>query len=187
MAKAESGFFEIFRKAAENSLDKRFEIRKKANLLYELFLDKELKYSPIDPNNPKRGYSAFQTDLCVFENINGLLLPRVVIEFKTKVSSHDIITYSGKAGKHKAIYPSLRYGILASEIDKIPNRFFIHNEHIDFFIAALNYKDKNLSDFAGELISKEITVSRKLDKINFEDQKFDYYRSDIILDIFMKK
>jgi hypothetical protein len=182
----ESKFLEIFKEAAEQVSEKNLVIKTKANLLYELFLDKELRLSPKEPKNPKRGNSAFQTDLCVFENINEILLPRIVIEFKTKITTHDIITYSGKAGKHKTIYPSLRYGLLASEIDKIPNRFFIHNENIDFFIAAYKYKEEKLLTMVKELIKEEIAISQKLDKINFETHSFDYYRSDIILENFIK-
>ncbi len=182
----ESKFLEIFTKAAVQVSDKNIIIKTKTNLLYELYLDKNLKLSPTEPQNPKRGVSAFQTDLCVYENINDLLFPRIVIEFKTKITTHDIITYSGKAGKHKTIYPSLRYGLLASEIEKIPNRFFIHNENIDFFIAALQYKEEKLLSMAKELIKEEIAISKKLDKINFESHSYDYYRSDILLKNFIK-
>lgn len=62
---------------------------------------------------PKRGDSAFQTDLCIFERVEDVLLPRVVLEFKTSVTTHDILTYSTKAEKHKTIYPNLRYGLVA--------------------------------------------------------------------------
>jgi len=182
----ESNFIEIFKLAAEKVTGNNLKIKTKANLLYELFLDKYLKVSPNNPQQPARGNSAFQTDLCVFEELDGILYPRIVIEFKTTITTHDILTYSAKAGKHKTIYPSLRYGLLASEIDKIPNKFFIHNENIDFFIAAKKYKDDQIYKFAKELIEKEIAISQKLDKINFEDNSFDYYRSDLIIDNFIK-
>ena len=59
---------------------------------------------------PKRGDSAFQTDLCIFEEKSPeLLLPRIVLEFKTTLTTHDVLTYSMKAERHKAIYPYLRY------------------------------------------------------------------------------
>jgi hypothetical protein len=182
----ESKFLEIFKQAATQNSENKFVIEIKKNLLYELFLDRDLNISPTNSKKPKRGNSAFQTDLCVFEKYNEVLLPRIVIEFKTKITTHDIITYSGKAGKHKAIYPSLRYGLLASEIDKIPNRFFIHNENIDFFIAAKKYKEDKLFEMATGLIKKEIDLSRILDKINFGAHSFDYFRSEIILENFIK-
>jgi hypothetical protein len=182
----ESEFLEVFKNAASEVSGKEFEIKTKDSLLYELFLDNKLEIAPGNYRNPKRGSSAFETDLCIYEKINNVLLPRVVIEFKTRITTHDILTYSGKAGKHKMIYPSLRYGLLASEINKIPNRFFIHNEFLDFFIAALNYKEEKLNRMAKQLIEKEIEISKTLDKINFETYNFDYYRSDIILEKFIK-
>lgn len=182
----ESNFLEIFKTAAKQVLENNCVVTTKANLLYELFVNRKLEFCPATPTKPSRGNSAFQTDLCVFEKINEIEFPRVVIEFKTKVTTHDIITYSWKAGKHKSIYPSLRYGILASEINRIPNRFFIHNENIDFFIAASKYKEGMLLTFAKELILKELLVSQKLDKINFENYEFDYYRSELVLENFMK-
>lgn len=88
-----------------------------------------------DTKQPSRGSSAFQTDICICEVINGLQYPRVVVEFKTKITSHDVITYSAKAEKHKSIYPCLRYGLLASEEPYTPSKLFVHNEGMDFFIA----------------------------------------------------
>lgn len=42
---------------------------------------------------PRRGASAFQTDLCVFEDKSEeVTIPRVVIEFKTHISTHDVLT-----------------------------------------------------------------------------------------------
>src|SRR5207245_7440649 len=92
-----------------------------------------------DTERPARGSSAFQTDICIFEIRDGIKFPRIAIEFKTKITTHDILTYSAKAGKHKKVYPCLRYGLLASESASIPGRFFVHNENLDFFIAAQKY------------------------------------------------
>jgi hypothetical protein len=134
-----------------------------------------------DTKSPKCGSSAFQTDLCIDEEINGLEFPRVVIEFKTKITTHDVLSYSVKAGKHKTIYSCLRYGVLASEMGSIPGRFFVHNEHLDFFIAAANHISKGeLASFATKLIEKEIQISRLLEKIHFDDCEFDYYCKDVV-------
>jgi len=135
--------------------------------------------------DPKRGQSAFQTDICLFEEVEGIKLPRIAIEFKTNISTHDVLTYSTKAGKHKSIYPFLRYGMLSSEIDSIPSRFFLHNEHLDFFIAGKNYKDeRTLKILISELIKKELTISRTLDNIYFDKKKFDFYQTNIIFESF---
>ena len=75
----------------------------------------------------------------------------------------------------------LRYGLLASELDSIPNRFFIHNENLDFVIAAKNYKNEgDIRPFAKKLIERELEISRTLEQIHFDNRKFDYYRTDIV-------
>lgn len=176
----ESSFVKIFEKASNEIFKDTLIVKKGANLLYDLALNSGLELSVSDLKNPKRGRSAFQTDICVFEKINNIEYPRVVIEFKTQVSTHDIIIYSHKAGQHKRIYPGLRYGLLASEIDRIPDRFFIHNECLDFFIAAKNFKEENLYEMIKELILKEVQTSKTLEKIYFTNQKFNYYRTEII-------
>ena len=94
-------------------------------LLYAVTVDNNMALT-VDPKHPVRGDSAFQTDLCVFETktvpsntANGpksddVLIPRVVLEFKSGISTHDVLTYSAKARKHKQVYPYLRYGLVES-------------------------------------------------------------------------
>lgn len=182
----ENQFFSIFETAANEAMGENAFVQSKANLRYELFLDRRLS-PPLaeDTQKPRRGQSAFQTDICVFEKIEGLLFPRVAIEFKPNVTTHDILTYSTKAGKHKNIYPCLRYGLLASELSVIPHRFFVHNEHLDFFIAAKEYTGElELKPFVEKLIRKELEISRELERIHFGDKRVDYYRTQIIFDKF---
>ena len=64
---------------------------------------------------------------------------------------------------------------------KIPGRFFVHNEHLDFFIAAANYLNEDaLGVFVEKLIVKEMQISRMLETIHFDDGEFDYYCQDIV-------
>ena len=58
------------------------------------------------------------------------------------------MTYSTKAQKHKEIYPYLRYGLVVGGINKITNKFFIHNIGFDFAIAL----EKTNKDTIEELI-----------------------------------
>lgn len=175
----ESPFVKIFEDAAKEAQSDLI-VERGANLFYQLQLNKELELSVKDLKNPKRGYSAFQTDICLFEQVGNIKLPRIAIEFKTSISTHDVLTYSAKAGKHKSIYPFLRYGLLSSEIASIPSRFFIHNEHLDFYIAGKNYKDeKKLKNLITKLIREELEISRTLDEIVFGKKKFDFYRTNI--------
>jgi len=103
------------------------------------------------------------------------------VEFKTKITSHDVITYSAKVGEHKALYSCLRHGLLASDEPCIPSKFFVHNENMDFFIAAKNYtSEEQLRPFVKSLIEKEIEASKILEQIHFDGRKFDYYCSDVV-------
>ena len=168
----ESPFVKIFESAAIDVAGRSLIVKKGANLLYQIQLNRELKLSLSEEelSHPKRGNSAFQTDICIFDTIGDVELPRVVIEFKTSITTHDILTYSTKAGNHKRIYPYLRYGLLISEFDSIPNRVFTHNEHLDFVIAARKYKDKKvLQKFIRDLLKKEIAISRTLEEIHFDN------------------
>jgi hypothetical protein len=75
-------------------------VRRGASLLYQVTVNNLLELV-VDPKNPTGGRSAFQTDLCVFERVsNDAEIPRVVLEFKPSVTTHDVLTYSTKARKH---------------------------------------------------------------------------------------
>ena len=175
----ESIFVKIFEDTAKQVLP-NLVVEKGANLYYQLRIDNSLNLNVSDLSNPKRGNSAFQTDICIFEESGDIKLPRIVIEFKTDISTHDVLTYSAKAGKHKSVYPFLRYGLISSEKDSIPSRFFIHNEHLDFYIASKNYRsDEGLKKLIMDLIKKELEISKTLERIHFENQKFDFYSTDI--------
>jgi hypothetical protein len=148
-------------------------------LLYQITLDNTLNPTVEDFKKPKRGDSAFQTDLCVFERkSNDVKLPRVVLEFKAGISTHDVLTYSAKARKHKQVYPYLRYGIVVSHEDAVPHRFFMHNEALDFFAPLKNTKNTQLGAFFSRLIKREVATSRLMERIAFGQQPR-FFRSEI--------
>jgi hypothetical protein len=117
---------ELFRRALGEALKEKLFIQEEKkegkyeihiengrNLLYKVILDGNLEYRPKNPNNPKRGSLAFQTDLLISYRKNKRNIPIVAIETKfDSLSTHDILTYSAKAQKHKEIYPYLRYGLV---------------------------------------------------------------------------
>lgn len=143
-----------------------------ANLYYQLTINNKLELEQ-DIKRPRRGSSAFQTDVLISDKRKDLLVPKVVIELKEELTTHDVITYSSKAVRHKMVYPYLRYGLLVYEISSIPRKFFIHNEGIDFFIAF-----KNMSEDSNKLltlIQQEIEYSDRLEKNMFEKNKIDFY------------
>ena len=124
----ESSFRENIKEKIEKNLDTdKYAVKSNKNLLYKVTVNKNFEFEPNDPKNPKRGNYAFQTDLLITKNDN--YLPLVVIETKYGgFSTHDILTYSTKALKHKEVFPFIRYGLLVGGTDKITNKFFIHND-----------------------------------------------------------
>ena len=60
-----------------------------------------------------------------------------MIELKSGTfSTHDVITYSWKAQRHKQVYPYLRYGFAVVGLEALGRRFITHNEGFDFAVAV---------------------------------------------------
>src|SRR5262245_5570498 len=174
----ESKFVDLAHAAAKQVLRPPLYIQRGAVLLYQITVDNKLE-TTVEPKKPKRGDSAFQTNLCVFEQkSNDIGLPRVVLEFKAGISTHDVLTYSTKARKHKQVYPYLRYGVVVSNEAVVPHRFFIHNEALDFFAALKNTKHAELGDFFSRLIKCEVRTSKRMEGIAFGEQP-KFFRSEI--------
>lgn len=181
MAK-ESEFVEVAMKAAGRVIKAPFQIKRGAALLYQVTVDNRLNLT-VDVKSPRRGNSAFQTDLCVFEELpDETLIPRVVMEFKTSITTHDVLTYSAKATKHKQVYPYLRYGIVASSETSVPGRLFTHNQSLDFCAGVKGLQGKTLETFLANLLSLELESSKRLEKIAFGSFKKRMFRSEIMLD-----
>ncbi len=179
MAKSEDQFVLTALAAAEEVLGTPLIIQRGANLLYQITVDNCLELT-IDPKNPKRGQSAFQTDLCVFEQIDtNVKIPRVVLEFKKYITTHDVLTYSSKARKHKQVYPYLRYGFVIGNEDTIPGRFFTHNEALDFCVAAASYKANRLHELFAKILREEIAASRELEQIAFGRKPVHVFRNEV--------
>jgi hypothetical protein len=157
-------------------------------VLYELKVNEDLDIVG-DPKNPKRGRGAFETDVTVFAKKGDKEVPFIILEVKEAITSHDIITYSNKALRHKKVYPYLRYGLVSYNLDFIPNRFFKHNEGIDFFLAVRNYiNDKNkLQAILFELIENELIVFEQLQKILHNKDKSNFYQTISVLKDFESK
>lgn len=151
-------------------------------LLYEVAVDNRLRLT-VKPAAPKRGQSAFQTDLAVFERVEGEVeIPRVVLEFKKRLTTHDVLTYAAKSRKHKQVYPYLRYGLVAAGLDALPGRFFTHNEGLDFAVAAGSYRRQGLHSLFERLLQKEVDASRRLESIAFGRVSAHLFRSEIVIE-----
>ena len=102
------------------------------SLLYKIEVDPSGQLSHENAASPMRGQNAFQTDILITKDA----IPLVVIELKSgSFTSHDVITYSFKAARHKQIYPYLRYGFVVVGLDGLGRRFVTHNEGFDFAMA----------------------------------------------------
>ena len=76
-------------------------------------------------------------------------------------TTHDVLTYSTKALKHKGVYPYLRYGFVVGGRRTITNKFFTHNEGFDFALAMTKPDEASLSKLL-EIIKKQITNAESL-------------------------
>lgn len=179
---AEDKFVGIALKAAKEVLGENLDIHRGRPLLYNIAVDNRLALT-VNPRNPVRGNAAFQTDLCVFERKDDEIeIPRVVIEFKTAITTHDVLTYSTKAGKHKQVYPYLRYGLLISKAKSIPNRVYTHNEFLDFVVCAGGVRNNQLHHLFENLLRKEIEVSRTLEEIYYGTTSAYLFRRGVEVD-----
>jgi hypothetical protein len=157
-------------------------VERGAPLLYQVTVDNNLEVmNPDSVKTPRRGSSAFQTDLCIFEQkATEVWLPRVVFEFKTGVTTHDVLTYSVKAQKHKSIYPYLRYGIVASDESNVPGRFFTHNNGLDFCLCTYGLDDDALNRAVLNLVDGELKTSHTLESVTFDRKKIRLFRTELI-------
>jgi hypothetical protein len=178
----ESKFVEVAHAAARRVLGPGLTVERHKALLYEVTVDNNLELT-VDPKSPVRGDSAFETDLCLFEERpSGVRIPRVVLEFKERITTHDILTYSAKARKHKQVYPYLRYGVVVSQQSTVPRRFFVHNESLDFFAALKDTSEQELDGFFARLFEAELRTSALMERIAFDGARPKFFRSEILLD-----
>jgi len=105
-----------------------------------------------------------------------------LLEFKPSITTHDVLTYSTKARKHKQVYPYLRYGMLISKIPTIPGRVYTHNEFLDFIVCAGGVQKERLHQLLETLLKKEIKASRRLEKIYFDKSSAYMFRNSIEID-----
>ena len=138
-----------------------YEVSTKESLIYRVIVDEDGKYFPRNAEKPVRGQLAFETDLLVKKDN----LPLVVCELKHKkgggFTTHDILTYSIKAKRHKEIYPYLRYGFIAGNTRKLSNKFFTHNDGFDFALAMEDINKESKAEFIS-LIREQVGYGEEL-------------------------
>ncbi|MFZ0034965.1 MAG: hypothetical protein WAK60_08280 [Sedimentisphaerales bacterium] len=156
----EAKFRQELKERLGKNLEGGYSIKENENLIYKVIIDGNLEYKQNDPKNPKRGNYAFQTDLVIGRKNGNSFLPLVVIETKYEgFSTHDVLTYSTKALKHKEIYPYVRYGLVVGGNDKIDNRFFTHNIGFDFAIALQNVDKQGIQKVSDVIVEKQLKIA----------------------------
>jgi len=137
LRKSEKAVCLQLRKLLERAIGDRYVVSVGKSLLYNIEVDAFGRVTPDRVDSPARGQFAFQTDLLIEKQSPAI--PLVVLELKSGAfSSHDVITYSSKASRHKSVYPYLRYGFLVVGIDALGRRFVTHNQGFDFAMAVTN-------------------------------------------------
>lgn len=170
---SEGHFRDRLHRELENDLP-NYTVEKSANLLYKLFIDAQGELQPANFANPKRGQLAFQTDIL----IKNAKVPLVVIEIKYGgFSTHDILTYSAKALRHKEVYPYVRYGLVVGGANKIDRKFFTHNSGFDFAIAISN-EQYNFEELVN-LIKEQLHVAECMLDVLKGNRKVRKYISNI--------
>jgi hypothetical protein len=178
----EDEFVETALKAAMEVLAPPLTIERGACLLYEITVDNRLALA-VNTRDPRRGQSAFHTDLCVFDAVaEEVRIPRVVLEFKERLTTHDVLTYSAKARKHKQVYPYLRYGLVISRLSTVPGLYFKHNEALDFAVAVASYGTTRLHHLFEQLLTAEVAASRQLEAIAFDKTPVALARTQIVVE-----
>ena len=120
------------REVLATALSGDYQVQQGASLFYRIEIDSSGKTSNDGQDAPRRGQYAFQTDILVTR----AKTPLVVVELKAgSFSSHDVITYSWKAQRHKQVYSYLRYGFVVVGVEALGRRFMTHNEGFDFAAA----------------------------------------------------
>jgi len=178
--KSEVDFQKEFVKLINLKLNKNFVAYQGRSIYYQLQIDSTFSQNSI--SQPKRGRSAFETDIAIFRKFknNGVISEQLilVIEVKNELTTHDVIVYNNKAQRHKGVYPYLRYGLLCYGISSIPKRFFIHNNDLDFCITIKDYinSEKTLQKILYNLVKKELNVYNNFRNKNEDDDKYNFYQ-----------
>ena len=90
-----------------------------------------------------------------------------------RITTHDAITYSYKAEKHKAITPYVRYGIMIGEREHypLPGRLFRHGTNFDFMFSFKgDTPDGTEWESFVALVQREVLYSRQTEEMLHESR-----------------
>jgi hypothetical protein len=123
---------------------------------------------PAELHSPK-----YETGLLIYDMLdNDAWIPRVVVECKQGISTHDALTYSTKAATHKQVHPYLRYGLLIGGYETaLPGRVVRHGAYFDFMMLWSSQKPTRTewTDLVA-VLAEEIGASRTLQGLLTENR-----------------
>ena len=104
-----------------------------------------------------------------------MVVPKVAIEVIGGITADDIILQSDKALKHKDLYPYLRCGIVLSDEESIPNKFFNYGRGIDFALAITAVDEEFVSE-----VKRQLLIADKFESNLFGDAPLKFYSTEPI-------
>ena len=118
--------------------------------------------------------SCFETDMVIYEKYENKIIPRVIVEAKLgNVTTHDAITYSYKAEKHKNVTPFIRYGIMIGDRKNypLPGRLFRHGTNFDFMMSFVG-TEPEIGEWESftEMLQKEVDYSKMIEEMLHESR-----------------
>lgn len=162
----EQEWVETLRPFVINSLPRNMIVKTGFYLPYELHVS---SYPEESVDAPRTGRHLYQTDLMIGEYVGRSTdwRPRIVVEFKLRLHTHDALTYSAKAATHKNVHPYLRYGIvMAISETSVPVRLMRHGHQFDFMLTLASKKLAGQDrDRLRKLLREEIRASRTIDAL----------------------
>lgn len=148
--------------ASLKNADVKVEVGRKLPYAFEV-----LEYESSEP--AERSVNRYETDVLIYDQYDkDRWVPRVIIECKLRITTHDALTYSAKSATHKNVHPYLRYGILIGnqQNSPLPWRLIRHGANFDFMACWEDYEatDDECHKLVGVLVD-EIKASRRLQKM----------------------
>jgi hypothetical protein len=123
---------------------------------------------------PEMHQAEYQTDILLYDTTKGGdWVPRVVIECKQGIHTHDALIYSTKATTHKQVHPYLRYGLLICYETALPGRVIRHGAFFDFMMVWKSQKprEEEWTEFV-RVVQSEVRASRLLQELLTENRRW---------------
>jgi hypothetical protein len=163
-----------FQREVESRLQQslpKYQVRSGVNLQHSVIFDGGGEVWPpgVRALRPEKRY-AYQADIVVIDRDGKV--PLVAVELKcgqrSGYTTHDVLTYSAKAARHKELYPYLRYGMAVGSALPIGRKFFFNNRALDF-VVGVGVADENGFRRLVEVVEHQVRLAE--DGLKILDRK----------------